>query len=572
MVLKQLKSYNRHSKDANFPKINHESSSSLSSSELLGIEAGLHSSEYYKRILSPWRFRLRQNIIPLIQWETPYLAWLQNKIRMPILDSYFAITANLGTHTFFMVILPILFWCGYTSLGRSMVHILANGVFLTGLLKDLLSLPRPLTPPLHRITMSKSASSEYGFPSTHSANAASVASYALITLYTLEYKPEGLKKVLIWGIACLYVFTIIIGRLYCGMHGFIDVSVGGVIGVIISIYECAYGPAINKFMFQSSWVAPATVALIMLILILIHPEPADECPCFDDTIAFAGVVIGIEAGGWHYANSDWAWNSPVPATVPFDLRQMGWVVAALRVTVGIIFIFAWRKIIKMVLLKYLPLLFSKVDDYGLIIYQNYSKLSSLIKSIAPYLKLGSIGSIIYDLSDSFTSVHNLINRFSTNERGKPSIQVNDSLKGSELNHQDSENCNKRCEGLIFQCSSSEIKNHTSLDQTLIREPAIIQGLEAPELFSKLVQSTTKLKPASSTKISCEQNESHDRQRRAKDEEVSTRSAPFRGCNADIITKLIVYTGIGWLSVEINPIIFEMIGLGIGRGGVPSLYI
>jgi hypothetical protein len=39
-------------------------------------------------------------------------------MRSPTLDSYFAITANLGTHTFFMVVLPILFWCGHTSLGR----------------------------------------------------------------------------------------------------------------------------------------------------------------------------------------------------------------------------------------------------------------------------------------------------------------------------------------------------------------------------------------------------------------------------------------------------------------------
>lgn len=43
---------------------------------------------------------------------------MQKLMRSPALDSYFSITANLGTHTFFMIVLPILFWCGYTSLGR----------------------------------------------------------------------------------------------------------------------------------------------------------------------------------------------------------------------------------------------------------------------------------------------------------------------------------------------------------------------------------------------------------------------------------------------------------------------
>lgn len=74
--------------------------------------------ELDKRKLPPWRHHLRQRLLPLVRWETPYLAWMQVKMRTPALDSYFAITANLGTHTFFMVFLPILFWCGYTSLGR----------------------------------------------------------------------------------------------------------------------------------------------------------------------------------------------------------------------------------------------------------------------------------------------------------------------------------------------------------------------------------------------------------------------------------------------------------------------
>ena len=56
-----------------------------------------------------------------MRFETPYLAWFQDKMRSPMLDSYFAFTANLGTHTFFIVFLPVLFWCGYSSLGRGYV-------------------------------------------------------------------------------------------------------------------------------------------------------------------------------------------------------------------------------------------------------------------------------------------------------------------------------------------------------------------------------------------------------------------------------------------------------------------
>lgn len=78
----------------------------------------LTSTSEDNRRLPPWRRKFRDILIPIVRWETPYLADLQRKWRNPVLDSYFAFTANLGTHTFFMIILPILFWCGQTTLGR----------------------------------------------------------------------------------------------------------------------------------------------------------------------------------------------------------------------------------------------------------------------------------------------------------------------------------------------------------------------------------------------------------------------------------------------------------------------
>lgn len=77
-----------------------------------------------KRALPKWRYRLRQRLLPLVRWETPYLAYFQNKMRSPALDSYFAITANLGTHTFFMIGLPMLFWFDYQMFGKGYVDII----------------------------------------------------------------------------------------------------------------------------------------------------------------------------------------------------------------------------------------------------------------------------------------------------------------------------------------------------------------------------------------------------------------------------------------------------------------
>lgn len=65
---------------------------------------------------------MREFLLPIVRIETPYVALLQERMRSPILDSYFAMSANLGTHTCFMVVLPILFWCGNSFLGRGLVR------------------------------------------------------------------------------------------------------------------------------------------------------------------------------------------------------------------------------------------------------------------------------------------------------------------------------------------------------------------------------------------------------------------------------------------------------------------
>src|SRR6202000_1931986 len=87
------------------------------------------------------------------------------------------------------------------------------------------------------------------------------------------------------------------------------------------------------------------------------PISADDCPCFDDSVAFAGVIIGIEYGNWHFARTEYSSSSPVPATVPFSIEAMGWLVAIARILVGVISIFAWREVMKPSLLRLLPPIF-----------------------------------------------------------------------------------------------------------------------------------------------------------------------------------------------------------------------
>lgn len=95
----------------------------------------------YERLLPVWRNRIRRILVTSLEREMPYLVKIQ--VRVPTLDwlssgmlikgaattqsmsawhpwlsPFFLQTSLLGTHTFFMVCVPMPFWFGNAALGR----------------------------------------------------------------------------------------------------------------------------------------------------------------------------------------------------------------------------------------------------------------------------------------------------------------------------------------------------------------------------------------------------------------------------------------------------------------------
>ena len=146
------------------------------------------------------------------------------------------------------------------------------------------------------------------------------------------------------------------------MHGFSDVAIGGLIGALLGWLRIAYGTAFDSWMISGTWTRPAMVAVAMAAAIRINPEPADNCPCFDDSVAFCGVVIGSEAGIWHYASRFTGSAIPLASFYPFDNDSV--LKSLVRVVGGIIVIFMWRAVMKPLLLRSLPPVFRFADSWG----------------------------------------------------------------------------------------------------------------------------------------------------------------------------------------------------------------
>lgn len=109
---------------------------------------------------------------------------------------------------------------------------------------------------------------------------------------------------------------------------------------------------------HSSQTAPTLITPLCLALIFIHPEPVDDCPCFEDAIAFVATAGGIALGRWYNVYMS---QVMVATRGTFTLDEgarhllFTWLACALvKVILGVSIILSWRIIAKRALHILLP--------------------------------------------------------------------------------------------------------------------------------------------------------------------------------------------------------------------------
>ncbi|THH08409.1 hypothetical protein EW145_g2722 [Phellinidium pouzarii] len=352
---------------------------------------GTAAEEFYTRTLAPWRAAARRFVMRNLRTESEWIARLQKCVRSPWWDSYFVYTSSLGTHTFFMTALPIFFFFGFPEAGRGLVFVLGMGVYASSFLKDVVCAPRPYAPPVTRLTIG-SHHLEYGFPSTHSTNSVSIALY-IYSLIHVQYFSVAAISTMTYSLLCVlisvYIFSIVFGRLYTGMHSLTDCAVGVALGTAIwgahalwwSPIEAWIVGTSGSYSWLPSWGGPLVIALLCGLMVHRHPQPVDDCPCFEDAIAFVSVIAGVLVSHWggvylgfedHHIVSRMAgralpfmepavWENGEAWAAAWRSMSIWWGMALLKLTLGISIIFAWRLIVKVVLHSFLPPLFRMIS-------------------------------------------------------------------------------------------------------------------------------------------------------------------------------------------------------------------
>lgn len=117
---------------------------------------------------------------------------------------------------------------------------------------------------------------------------------------------------------------------------------------------------VQHFIYTHFFTAPLTVTVVCLLLVNQHPSPVDDCPCFEDAIAFISVILGIVASFWcskrvPALNADLFVSVTPGAAFDSPAAVTTWVLfALLKLTTGVLVIFSWRMLAKPIVQTLLP--------------------------------------------------------------------------------------------------------------------------------------------------------------------------------------------------------------------------
>ncbi|MCA9977982.1 MAG: phosphatase PAP2 family protein, partial [Anaerolineales bacterium] len=220
---------------------------------------------------------------PILAFGLEVTKWLQGTF--PQLVGFFKLMSALGEENFYLVVLPLIYWCLDKKLGKNLVYIflLADGINVLG--KHAFRGPRPywLDP-----SVGLSESGGYGVPSGHTQLTTVI--YGFLAVW---YKQGWLILLAVFMIVAMGL-----SRIYLGVHFVHDVAAGLLIGLVILtgffVWRHYSGSRFSKLILGRKlfWavMVPLVLAVVYVIVRLIIGAP-------NTAVAWAAYIPDAELNG-----------------------------------------------------------------------------------------------------------------------------------------------------------------------------------------------------------------------------------------------------------------------------------
>uniref|UniRef100_A0AAQ5YY83 Sphingosine-1-phosphate phosphatase 2 n=1 Tax=Amphiprion ocellaris TaxID=80972 RepID=A0AAQ5YY83_AMPOC len=213
-------------------------------------------------------------------------------------------------------------------------------MYIGQVMKDLLKLPRPVSPPV--VKLETRVDAEYGLPSTHAMAATSISFTLLFSAPSrlqFQFEVGLLIAVTLSSLVCL-------SRLYTGMHSVLDVICGVVISAVILLLTYPCWETLDHLQLHTR-ISPIAVPALLLFLCYKYPDLDHYSTTRGDTTTILGACAGSSVGYW--VNEQLGETFEPQGTLPVPLPTLTANALALctgRFLVGVVALVGTRQIVK----------------------------------------------------------------------------------------------------------------------------------------------------------------------------------------------------------------------------------
>jgi undecaprenyl-diphosphatase len=213
----------------------------------------------------------------ILDWGIEVVLWFQQF--SPALNIPFKALTFLGDETFYLLFMPLVYWCIDRRTGAHLFFLLLFSAYINESAKALAGQPRPfeydprVEPIIHAVGG--------GLPSGHTQHAVVIWGYLAVQLRKIRY----------WLFAGILMIGIPLSRIYLGVHFPTDLLGGYVLGGLILLAFLRLSPRVEARLDRMDFVWQLTLAVCgPLVLLLLNPTGNPY------VLSMAATLLGACAG------------------------------------------------------------------------------------------------------------------------------------------------------------------------------------------------------------------------------------------------------------------------------------
>ena len=217
----------------------------------------------------------------ILDWGISVLIWFQQF--SPALDLPFKAITFMGDQPFFMLLLPLIYWCLNRRLGARLTILFLFSAYLNAVAKVLAAQPRPYQYDSRVLPLHKAGGG--GFPSGHTQNAVVVWGYL-----ASHFGGVGL-----WTLAGCLMLLIPLSRLYLGLHFPTDLLGGYLLGAALLLLYLRLETVVEAWLSKKGLAWQLCAGLFVpLLLVLLVPGNRKFAVIIGATFMGMGVGFALE--------------------------------------------------------------------------------------------------------------------------------------------------------------------------------------------------------------------------------------------------------------------------------------